>query len=105
MSVDIESLIKPGSTPICIGGHRLRDLLIIWWRAFSIVTCTALNVTQVTGGHYIAAFFTGGLLSFVWWGNTQKASKSVDVLAGWAYALGAACGTVAGMALGGWWNG
>ncbi len=84
---------------------RAQELVVIWWRAFSIVTCTALNVTEVTGGHYLAAFFTGGLLSFVWWGNTQRASRSTDRLAGHAYALGAGVGTVTGMFLGRWFNG
>lgn len=80
-------------------------LLRIFLRAFTIVTCTALNVTQVSAGHFAAAFVTGGALSWVWWGNTQAASRSDDPLAGHAYALGAACGTVCGMGLGRWLNG
>lgn len=75
-------------------------LLSIWWRAFSIVTCTAVNVTQVAAGHYLTAFFTGGLLSFIWWANAKTAAISNDPRAQWAYAFGAACGTIFGMFLG-----
>lgn len=84
---------------------RLQALGLVFGRALTIVTCTALNVTQVSGGHYISAFFTGGLLSWVWWGNTQAASRSEDKLAGHAYAFGAAVGTMIGMTLGRMWNG
>lgn len=78
----------------------MRPLLYIWWRAFSIVTLTALNVTQVSGGHYYMAFGTGGTLSFVWWINTRTAASS-NVRGGqMAYAFGAGCGTVFGMFLG-----
>lgn len=72
----------------------------VWRRAFTIVTLTSLNVTQVSGGHYAVAFITGGALSFVWWRNTRTAATSIVPGAQWAYALGAACGTVFGMYLG-----
>ena len=78
----------------------MRELLPIWWRAFLIVSITAVNVTQIAGGHYGAAFCTGGALSFVWWSNARTAARS-DVRGGQtAYALGAACGTVTGMLIG-----
>lgn len=78
----------------------MKELAIIWWRAFSIVTVTAVNVTQISRGHYAAAFCTGGLLSFIWWTNARTAARS-DVRCGReAYALGAACGTVVGMLIG-----
>jgi hypothetical protein len=64
------------------------------------VTCTALNVSQVAHGHYVAAFFTGGILSYIWWTNTKTAANVAGEQAHWAYALGAACGTVFGMFLG-----
>lgn len=75
-------------------------MLYIWWRAFSIVSCTALNVSQVAGGHYMTAFFTGGLLSWIWWINTKTAVATTGRDAQAAYAFGAACGTVFGMWLG-----
>ena len=78
----------------------MREPLVIWWRAFSIVTCTALNVTQIAGGHYGRAFCTGALLSFIWWANTRTAARSEHPAAQWAYACGAGCGTVFGMWLG-----
>jgi hypothetical protein len=82
----------------------MRELFPIWWRAFSIVTCTALNATQIFAGHYGAAFCTGSLLSFIWWSNTRKAARSDVATAQWAYAFGAGCGTVTGMWLGRLWG-
>lgn len=76
----------------------------IWWRAFSIVTCTALNVTQVSGHHYVSAFFTGGLLSWIWWGNARASGLSHKTGSGLIYGFGAACGTVFGMWLGQLWR-
>lgn len=78
----------------------MRDAFSIWWRAFSIVTMTALNVTQISGGHYAAAFCTGGTLSFIWWKNTRTAAHSDVRGAQMYYAFGAACGTMLGMFLG-----
>lgn len=78
----------------------MNDLVIVWWRAFKIVTLTALNVVQVSGGHYYMAWMTGGLLSYVWWANTRTAAHSNVPGAQFSYALGAACGTVFGMFLG-----
>lgn len=78
----------------------MRDLLVIWWRAFLIVSITGANVVQISRGHHAAAFCTGGALSFVWWMNARTAAKS-EVRGGqWAYAFGAACGTVTGMTIG-----
>jgi hypothetical protein len=78
----------------------LRQLAPIWWRAFSIVTLTALNVTQVANAHYVAMCFSGGALSYIWWGNTRTAASSEVKGARYAYAVGAACGTVFGAFLG-----
>lgn len=78
----------------------MKDLLRIWWRAFSIVTMTALNVVQVAQHHYPQAFCTGSLLSYIWWGNAQTAARSDNSAAQWAYALGAGMGTITGMFLG-----
>lgn len=75
-----------------------------FFRAFVIVTLTALNVTQVSSGNYLSAFFTGGALSWVWWGNTRTANRDDSSGAQLAYALGAACGTVTGMMIGGLWT-
>lgn len=83
---------------------RLRPLLWIWWRAFSIVTCTALNVTQVSQHHYGAAFWTGSLLSYIWWANSKTAAHSDLPGSQIAYAFGAGCGTMFGMFLGGIWG-
>jgi hypothetical protein len=78
----------------------MESLIAVWFRAFLIVAATAMNVTQVAGGHYGRAFFTGAFLSFIWWGNTRAAVWIDSRGAQWAYAFGAGCGTVAGMALG-----
>ncbi len=78
----------------------MKPLLTIWWRAFSIVSVTALNVVEISGGHYFTAFFTGGLLSFIWWTNARTAAHSNAAHGRYAYALGAACGTMVGMFVG-----
>lgn len=78
----------------------MSDLVDIWWRAFSIVTCTAVNVTQVAAGHYGTAFLTGALLSFIWWTNTRTAARTDLRYAQPLYAFGAGCGTVFGMWIG-----
>lgn len=83
----------------------MKAFIGIWWRAFSLVSCVALNTVQVANHHYVMAFFTGGLLSFVWWGNTKTAAHNTGKYAQHAYALGAACGTLNGMSLGIWLNG
>lgn len=71
-----------------------------FFRALLIVTLTSLNVVEVSRGFYLNAFFTGGVLSFVWWGNTRTASRTEGRAAQFAYALGAGCGTVLGMFIG-----
>ena len=72
--------------------------LSIFARAFIIVALTAGNVRLVSDGRYAWAFFTGGCLSAVWWGNAGLAAHHrEDRSLGLAYALGAACGTVTGM--------
>ena len=78
----------------------MKSLFLVWWKAFSIVSITALNVVQITGHHYPAAFCTGSLLSFIWWINTKTAAHSELPGAHLAYTLGAGCGTVFGMFLG-----
>lgn len=78
----------------------MRELLLVWWKAFSIVTCTAVNVTQVTGHNYVGAFFTGSLLSFIWWTNAKTAARLDHRLGKYVYGFGAGCGTVFGMFLG-----
>lgn len=69
-------------------------------QGFCIVFLTALNVTQIAGGHYGSAFVVGGAISWVWFGNSRTAAHSKAPLARQAYALGAALGTVAGMFVG-----
>lgn len=78
----------------------MKPYLLVWWRAFAIVSCTAANVVNVSRGHYGLAFLTGGLLSAIWWGNSRTAAHSSLPGAVFAYSFGAACGTVAGMWIG-----
>jgi len=47
-------------------------------------------------------FWTGCLLSFVWWKNARLAAHSPLRGAGLVYAFGAGCGTVSGWWLAGW---
>ncbi len=78
----------------------LTHLAQLWWRAYLIVTCTAFNVVNISNHAWELAFISGGLLSFVWWGNAKRAAASGHWADAHAYALGAACGTVTGMLLG-----
>jgi hypothetical protein len=77
----------------------------VFFRAYTIVTCTALNVGQIAHGHYAAAFCTGSLLSYIWWTNTKTAANVDGEAAHWGYALGAGCGTITGMLIGRLLNG
>ena len=62
-----------------------------------IVTLTAMNVAFIAAHAYPLAFVTGFGISFVWYGNTGKASDDRSRLAHVVYASGAACGTATGM--------
>lgn len=68
----------------------------LFWRGFLLVALVAANTRQIAEGHYGGAFLCGGLISVVWWQNSSKHRPDVPGAA-LAYALGAACGTVAGM--------
>lgn len=73
--------------------------LSIFVRGFTIVTLTATNVGQVAGRHWGGAFLVGFGISFVWFMNSRTAAHTDATAARECYALGAACGTVAGMYL------
>jgi hypothetical protein len=73
--------------------------MMLFLRGFVMVTLVAANTRQIANGRYAAAFVVGGLISLVWWSNSSKDRPSFRG-AGVVYALGAACGTVAGMWLG-----
>ena len=73
-------------------------------RGFWIVLLTASNVAQIAGGHYTGALIGGFLISFTWWSNSHAAKVAVPYAAAY-YGIGAALGTVTGMALTRWWYG
>jgi hypothetical protein len=75
----------------------LRAHLSVFWRGFLIVSLTSSNVAQIAGGHWLGAFLNGFAISFVWWQNSRAAAHSTATYGREGYALGAACGTVAGM--------
>jgi len=83
----------------------MRAYLSIFGRAWLIVFLTAANVGFISRGEYVAAFVTGGMLSYVWWTNSRTAAHSTLRFGRIVYAFGAACGTVSGMALARWWTG
>lgn len=68
-------------------------------RGFAIVAVTAANVAQIAGRHYGGAFLCGCLISWLWWLNAQGAARGELAGLREAYALGAGCGTVAGIYL------
>lgn len=71
--------------------------LAIFGRGFLIVTLTATNIGQIAGRHWMGAFAGGFGISFVWFMNSRTAAHTDAIGARECYALGAACGTVAGM--------
>jgi hypothetical protein len=75
-------------------------LVEIALRGALIVTAVALNVSQVAHYNWLHAWFTGGLVSLMWWANAGKATSRKGWDAALSYGLGAACGTVMGMWLG-----
>jgi hypothetical protein len=77
--------------------------LRLWWRGFCIVALTATNVVQVTEGHWLGAFVVSFAISFVWWGNANRAAHHPARFGREVYALGAACGTVVGLVVTRWW--
>jgi hypothetical protein len=75
--------------------------LRLFLRGFVIVTLTAMNVRQISAGHYGPAFVVGCGISGVWWFNSRSAAHSAAPGAWLAYCLGAGAGTVFGMWIGG----
>lgn len=73
--------------------------LRLFGRGLAIVTLTAMNVREISGGHYLAATLVGFGISLVWWFNSRSAAHSDLPGAGIVYALGAAAGTFTGMVL------
>lgn len=71
----------------------------LFGRAFLQVSLVALNVAQIAKGNYGGAFLVGGAISWLWFGNAKTAGRSEVRFAAAVYTLGAAFGTVAGMAL------
>lgn len=66
-------------------------------RGCLLVTLTAFNVSHIAAGDFRWAFVTGGAISWLWWGNSRSAAWENLPWSRWAYASGAACGTVLGM--------
>ena len=58
----------------------------------------------VSNHYYAESFLSGGLLSYIWWGNSRTAAHSDVRYAQLTYAFGAACGTLNGMLLGTLWQ-
>jgi hypothetical protein len=77
----------------------VRPYLSIFARGFIIVAMTATNVGQIAGRHWGGAFCVGFGISFVWWMNARSAARADLAGLRECYALGAASGTVFGMAL------
>jgi hypothetical protein len=73
----------------------------LWLRGFAIVCCTAMNVVNISQHHWTMAGLTGGAISLIWRWNARNAVKADTLPADLAYALGAAMGTLTGMALAG----
>lgn len=68
----------------------------LWLRGFVLVALVAANTTQIANRRYLGAFIVGACISLAWWWNSSKDRPDFKG-AGFLYAFGAACGTVAGM--------
>ena len=75
--------------------------LALFARALAIVAVTAANVVFLSRGNAWAMFLSGGLLSWIWVGNSRAVVRFDRPWTREAYAAGAACGTVLGWWLGG----
>jgi hypothetical protein len=64
-----------------------------------------MNVVMISQHRFLMAFLTGTLLSYIWWMNTKTAVKAEGRVPQVTYALGAGCGTITGMILGGLFRG
>lgn len=71
----------------------------LFLRGWLIVTLTALNVSMIAWRAFPAAFVTGCAISALWYANAGTAATDRSWRALCAYAVGAGCGTVTGMAL------
>lgn len=80
----------------------MRGLAKLFLSGFLIVTCQAVNVYQISRLHYPGALTAGFLISWIWWTNAGSAARTKSRATQFAYASGAACGTVFGMALSQW---
>lgn len=74
----------------------------LFLRGWLIVSLTSANVYQIAHARYAGAFVCGAAISFVWWFNTGKAASDKTWRSAVAYALGAGCGTVTGLAISRW---
>lgn len=67
--------------------------------AFIQVSLVALNTYQIAHRDWIGVFVVGFLISLVWTFNVRRINAST-MQERLVYSLGAACGSVAGMAVG-----
>lgn len=75
--------------------------LSLFARGFAQVALVSANVVQIARSQYVGAFAVGCAISFVWWTNAHSAAHSDLRWGRPVYALGAGCGTVFGMLVGG----
>ena len=73
----------------------MTELGLIALRGFCLVFLVATNTVQVSHEHYGGALVVGFLISWLWWANAHKPNVRGAAV---AYGLGAAVGTVSGMA-------
>lgn len=69
-----------------------------------MVTLVSANTVHLASGHIGAAATGGFFISWLWWSNSSKHREDVR-LAGLAYGIGAALGTMTGGALAHWFGG
>lgn len=80
----------------------LKSYLEVAARGFFIVGLVSANTFQVAHGHFLGAGLVGFCISFMWFSNSQAASRVHLKGASLVYAVGACLGTVAGAGLARW---
>ena len=73
------------------------SLSALFWRSFFQVSLVSLNVVQLARRQYVGAFLVGTAISYLWFKNARSAGRADAPGAAAIYALGAGCGTVAGL--------
>jgi hypothetical protein len=80
----------------------MRHAAWVGLRGYIQVFPIAVNTYQIAHGYYVGAFVGAFVISLIWWSNAGASGRSKEPMDGPFYALGAALGTVSGIAATRW---